>query len=392
MNKYLSIIKSRIIAFFPYFLSRIIFCFCHINENKFFFVSMCGTNYGDNMKSLSDYISANHDNAIIVWGFNKRTYDRIECEHIKVRFCTLRYYYHQFTSKYFLTNSGTNRYIYTKRKDQVKIQTWHGTALKRLGKDCNIQDHSRWLLPFKPKALRSELREADIFVSGSRFMTNLYYRAFEYPRKIYETGTPRNDIFFSYRPDVVRKVRHSLNIDDDSRIVLYAPTFRIDNKFTYYDVDLTKIRRLLEARWQKNSRLLVRLHPCMTRFAKDFADRYIDAIDVTLYPDMQELLYTSDVLITDYSSTMFDIMYAYKPVILYVPDRDTYNRGFYFDIDKLPFMIVNSNKEIDKIISAYDENLYRERIDKFMKEIGSVEDGHATEHVYNMMMQFPKID
>ena len=82
-------------------------------------------------------------------------------------------------------------------------------------------------------------------------------------------------------------------------------------------------------------------------------------------------------------------MYSYKPVILYVPDRKTYNRGFYFDIDKLPFMVVNNNSEIDNVVSKFDENEYRKKIENFKLKIGSVEDGRAAEHVYNLMMNFP---
>lgn len=391
MNKYLSIIKTRVIAFVPYYLSRLLFCFCHINENKFFFVSMGGTNYGDNMKSMSDYVSANHSNAIIVWGFNKDTYDRIECDHIKVRFYTFRYYYHQFTSKYFIINEGTSKFTYTKRKGHVKVQTWHGTALKRIGKDSKTQDHPKWLLPFKPKALKSELKEADIFISGSRFMTNVYRQAYDYQRKIYETGTPRNDIFFHQRNDIIEKVKRMLGINIDNKIILYAPTFRNDRNFTYYDVDLSLIRQFFEKKWENQCTVLIRLHPNMIGLADQFVAYHPNTVDATSYPDMQELLYTTDLLITDYSSTAFDIMYSYKPVILYVPDRNTYNRGFYFDIDKLPFLVVNNNKEILDVLSTYDERTYKDRINSFLQEIGSVEDGNAAKHVYELMMKFPNI-
>lgn len=389
MNRYFLRIKTHIVSIIPYIISRLIFVFVHIDKNKFFFVSMRGGNYGDNMKSISDYVQSHHDNAIIVWGFNNDMYDKMECNHIKVKFNTFRYYYHQFTSKYFITNDGTNKYTFTKRNGHIKVQTWHGTALKRLGKDVINQDHPKWLLPFKPKAMKSELKEADIFISGSKFMTDVFHHAYEYPRKIFETGTPRNDIFFSNRPDVILKVKKWLKIEEPNRIILYAPTFRADNKLTYYDIDLNKIRKLFEDRWHTKYTILVRLHPSMIRQEKEFEERHLDTVGATFYPDMQELLYASDVLITDYSSTMFDIMYSYKPVILYVPDRKTYNRGFYFDIDKLPFMVVNNNSEIDNVVSKFDENEYRKKIENFKLKIGSVEDGRAAEHVYNLMMNFP---
>lgn len=390
MFQLLDRIKRTCIAYFPYIISRFFAIFLPLNKNKFFFLSMGGTNYGDSMKSLSDYISSHHSNAQIVWAFDKQHYKLIQSNSIKVRMYSFQYYFHQITSTYFITNQGCSDIVFSKRKGQVKVQTWHGTALKRLGKDAKSQDWPKWMLRFKPKAMKNELRDTDIFISGSSFMTEVYKRAYEYPRMIYETGIPRNDIFFTARKDVKQKVCNFFDIPESVGILLYAPTFRNNGDISCYNFSFDILKGYLAEKYSKNYVLLVRLHPVMMSKIDELSDFLPNMVNANMYPDMQELLYTADALITDYSSTMFDFMYSYKPVILYVPDRDTYNRGFYFDIDKLPFIVVNNNSEIISKISKFDMEQYRKSIEVFMGEIGSVEDGHATPRVYNLMMNYNK--
>ena len=107
--------------------------------------------------------------------------------------------------------------------------------------------------------------------------------------------------------------------------------------------------------------------------------------NVTLYPDIQELLYAADVLVTDYSSTMFDFMYSLKPVILYVPDKEIYNRGFYFDINEMPFIIANNNAELPMALQKYDRNEYIDKVHAFLNRIGNVEKGNATEETFKLL-------
>ena len=132
---------------------------------------------------------------------------------------------------------------------------------------------------------------------------------------------------------------------------------------------------------------MVRLHPNLLKNKEDFLTRFpSDTIDASSYPDMIELLYSADVLVTDYSSCMFDFMYSYKPVILYVPDRLTYDRGFYLDIDSLPFIVLNNNLDIDQQLAKYNQIEYKKKLDKFLMEIGSFEKGTATENLINLLM------
>ena len=380
-------ILSSILLLVIYNITRLYAWLVPIRKNRFVFFSMGGNNYGDSVKCLSDYIQTYHQGAEIVWAFSRYYYDKVECEHKKVVYGSFRYYYYVISSKYYISNCYAPL-MAIKRKGQVMLQTWHGTALKRIGHDGKGGDHSSLISFIRPNTYKAAARDFDYFISGSRFMTDVYHRALDYPKKIDEVGMPRNDIFFQKRPQRMTKVKLWIHVDEKVKIILYTPTFRPDFGFTYYDVDLSAIKEYFESATKDEYAVLVRLHPRMMSKSAEF-DAYWGKehfYDVTLYPDMQELLYAADVLVTDYSSTMFDFMLSMKPVILYTPDKETYNRGFYFDIDELPFIIVNNNGELPLALENFKENEYVQKVSQFMERIGNAETGHATEKSYRLLV------
>ena len=132
---------------------------------------------------------------------------------------------------------------------------------------------------------------------------------------------------------------------------------------------------------------VVRLHPnlLINQAIARIHEMFPNAIDASLYPDMQELLYAADILITDYSATMFDFMYSHKPCFLYVPDVDTYDRGFYWKIKDLPFPSFKESKYISETINEFDNQSYLTAINRFLKRIGDCESGHASEKIYHLI-------
>ena len=378
MNKYIMKFEDSLKAIMPYSAFWLIRWGLPLKKEKYFFMSMGGNSYGDSVKNLSDFI---------IWAFSSYYYDKVDCDCHKVKLYSFEYYYHIITSKYISTNFSCKKMMLIKRRHQVKLQTWHGTALKRIGDDAKISDHSKLALLFRPDTLGTEAKRTDIFISGSSFMTEVYHRALKYPHKIYETGMPRNDIFFHNRPEITKKIRDYYGIDENKRIILYAPTFRPDRKFTYYDVDLNAIKTFFQNKTGKEFVIYVRLHSGLLTKSKELSRFFSKGIvNATLYPDIQELLYGADVLVTDYSSSMFDFMYTYRPVIMYVPDKKLYNRGFYFDLEELPFIKVNHNGELSAKLASFNEVEYKNSINKFLKYIGSVDNGNATEKVYSLLL------
>ena len=378
-------VKS-LLTLIAYIVTKLYSFLIPIKKNRFLFFSMAGNSYGDSVKSISDYIESHYDGAEIIWAFSRFYYETVNCTHKKVVFGSFRYYFYVITSKFYITNCFVPL-MYIKRKGQVMLQTWHGTALKRIGYDAVSGEHSSFINWLRPNTKTAAANNTDIFMSGSRFMSGVYRTAFKYPNTIYETGTPRNDIFFQDRPDIIKKVRKALSIDHDSKLILYTPTFRNGGTFEYYDIDLNLVKSYYQKVTGEKYTVLVRLHPGLVAKSDDFEKFFgTDVINVTLYPDIQDLLYVTDILITDYSSTMFDFMYSFKPVIMYVPDIDTYNRGFYFDIAKLPFMISNNNRELRRVLQEFRIDEYQKRVSEFIDEIGSYETGHATEYAYQLLM------
>lgn len=357
-----------------------------LRKDKFFCISMSGNSYGDNIKYLSNYISAHSTNAEIVWAFSSEMYSKVDCPFKKVKLYTFRYYYHVLTSKYILSNARLNQRMLHKRKGQIYLQTWHGTALKRLGKDVKKEKKSWLLRLIKPDVFQFDVNNTDIMISGSRFMSDIYRHKFLFKGQIKETGTPRNDLFFHDHPEINGKVRSYYKIDTESQIILYAPTFRSDGKFTYYNIDAKALMATWEKKTNKRCVFMVRLHPNLQYKSNDFISTFPNGtINASEYPDMQELLYSADLLITDYSSSMFDFMYSYKPVLLYIPDKESYDRGFYFNIENLPFMVSYSNNEITNNLALFDSQNYSIQIQTFLRVIGDVESGKATEKIYHML-------
>ena len=383
----MSKIKDYIHFFVAYYLTRLYAWIIPIRRNRFVFLCMGGNSYGDSVKSLSDYISENHENAEIVWAFTNDYYKKVDCSHKKVFFGSFKYFYYVISSKYYISNCYAP-FMIIKRHGQVVLQTWHGTALKRIGIDSVGQsDHSKFEKMIRPDVKKTGNKNTDIFISGSKFMSDVYHRALGYSKEISLTGTPRTDLFFHKHEDIDNKVRCFYHLGNDVKVILYAPTFRPGGTFEYYDIDLPQIRDYYSKKDDCNYVVIVRLHPNLASKEKELNNLFsFDFINATYYPNMQELLYASDILVTDYSSVMFEFMLSYKPIILYVPDKETYNRGFYFDVDNLPFIIIDNNKDIKKKLSMFDDMTYRNAIISFCSQLGFVEDGHATERVYNLLM------
>lgn len=384
----MSKIKEYINIIVAYYLTRLYARIVPIRRNRFVFFCMGGNSYGDSVKCLSDYISENHENAEIIWAFSSNYLRRVDCRHKKVIFGSLKYYYYVISSKYYISNCYAP-FMIIKRNGQVVLQTWHGTALKRIGKDSVDSDHTKLENLIKPDVIKKGNKQTDIFISGSAFMTEVYHRALMYSKEISLTGTPRTDVFFYNRKAIIEKVKSSLGIADVTKIILYAPTFRPGGSFEYYDIDLSSIKDFFYKKGGCDYVIMVRVHPNIAAKSDDLR-KFLpyDYINASFYPDIQDLLCATDVLVTDYSSVMFDFMFTYKPVILYTPDKDIYNRGFYFDMDRLPFIKIANNNEIIKELAQYDYEKYKYDIMEFRNKYGFVEDGKATERVYNLLMSY----
>lgn len=382
---------NRIGKSFGNIFSLIIRCFTRVHKGRMMCWAYTFKQYSCNPRYLTEYLLENNTEFEIFWVFkgNVDTFGvdkRIKC----VRYKSLRYFLLVNTAEFFITNARTDPYriYWHKRKGQKYVMLWHGgVALKRIEKDAESQLSYSYL-----KKAKIDSKVCDLMVSGCRFQTSLLKEKFWYDGEILERGIPRNDVFFdkARHPEMRERICRKYGISPDSRIVLYAPTFRRDKSIEPYRIDWSRVvPELRKIYGTEKVSVLLRLHPNL--IGKADASSLVNdesVIDVTRYHDMQELLCVSDLLITDYSSSMFDITMLKKPCMLYATDIEKYNRGYYFDFAELPFPLARNEEELIGNIRTFDSAAYDESVESFFeKHIGLCEDGNASKAIAGWLTQ-----
>jgi CDP-glycerol glycerophosphotransferase len=362
----------------------IILCIIHlfnllpIKNNKIFLYSYYGAQYGDNPKYISEYIKENDQQGTydIVWAFT----DLESTQHLshirKVKVMTLRYFYELCTSKVIITNFRTTDY-FVKRKNQYYIQTWHSSLrLKQIEKDAEAA-----LPPHYVEMAKRDSKKCDLLLSGCRYSTEIFKRAFWYKGEIFESGIPRNDVLLGNNEGKRKEILDKLNLSSTTKVVLYAPTFRKDHSLDLYDLDYEPLLKAAQKKFGGNWVVLVKLHPHLLSKSNQMVQQK-NVIDVTDYNDIQELLLIADILISDYSSLMFDYSLTNRPCFLYVPDVKQYlekERNFYFNLEELPFISAVSNSGLIREIEQFDEIQYNQEVQTFLNKVGSYENGNSSE-------------
>ncbi|MES9543451.1 CDP-glycerol glycerophosphotransferase family protein [Actinomadura sp. NPDC000600] len=300
-------------------------------------------------------------------------------------------------ARYIVTNQAMPAW-FLKREGQTYLQTWHGTPLKRIAYDLRDMPYQR----IEPLDwMEREVPRWDLLLSPSPYATQVMRRAFRYEGEVLEAGFPRNDILST--PEWERigaHVRKRLGIPQGKKVVLYAPTWRDDryhgggrHGFSM-ELDLDTMRQALG----DDHVLLLRTHHLITdrdlrltnRIAADRlagSDSGPFIIDVSRYPDIAELYMAADVLVTDYSSAMFDYAILGRPIVLYTYDLDWYRdhlRGFYFDLEaEAPGPVVRTTADVAEAVRAAPagEQRYADAYDRFFVKYCPHDDGQAASRV-----------
>lgn len=286
-----------------------------------------------------------------------------------VRYFSMEYLKEIATAKVVVCNHRTSNYhFFRKRPGQFYIQTWHSSLrLKKIEGDVPQLSESYL------NAAREDSGKIDLLLSGCRFSSDIFRRAFWYDGEILEKGTPRCDCFFADAAAAKEKVYRHFGIPAGKKLALYAPTFRKDNSASLYGFDPDMLQSSLGDEW----RIGCRLHPNLNAEIPDGT-----AIPMSKYPDMQELLSACDLLVTDYSSSMFDMAVAGKKCVLYVPDLEQYmanERGLYFDPMDLPFPKAADMEALCEAVTDFTD--YGSRCAAFLDGIGNFEQGNAAAEV-----------
>lgn len=345
--------------------------------------------YGCNPRYLTEYLLQHHPDMEIWWVFRKGVDTSAVDPRIKVvRFRTWQYYKLLATAEFLLTNARTDPYriYWHKRKGQKYLMLWHaGVALKRIERDAEAQLSYSYLCRAK-----NDSKVCDLMISGSAMHTELIHRAFWYDGQVLECGIPRNDVFFSkeLHASFRERITAMYGIAPEDKIVLYAPTFRRSGSIEPYRIVWPEVIPFLQKMFggEKVS-VIVRLHPnLMGKVDTSSLVAYEGVVDGTMYHDMQELMCAADMLITDYSSSMFDFSLQGKPCMLYAPDMKQYDRGYYFNLRELPYPLAESAVELKSNIENFDAEAYAQKLDDFlMRRVGVKEYGNAAQQLAQWM-------
>lgn len=361
-------------------LIRFINLLIPITPKKILFLSYYGNQYGCSPKYLSEYITQHHKDWKVVWAFtqpNKYNIPNIS----KVRYLSFRYFYELCTSKVIVTNYRMTD-LFRKRKSQVYIQTWHSSLrLKMIEKDAEATLPSHYV-----EMAKKDSENINWLLSGCEYSTSIFKRCFWYNGQILPTGTPRNDLLFNDDHSLKQQIFKKLEISENTNIVLYAPTFRKGDSLEYYNIQYKQLIQSLEKYKEGGWIVLVRLHPHLRNLSQSLLKGEANVLDATDYDDIQELLYIADMVISDYSSLIFDFAMTLRPCLLYVPDLVEYtskDRALYFNIKELPFPISLNNKELFEQIENLNLEEYKKNVNTFLASIGSYETGNACEKICN---------
>jgi CDP-glycerol glycerophosphotransferase len=264
---------------------------------------------------------------------------------------------------------------FARRRGQTVLQTWHGTPLKRIALDRPGTRLRAGL------ASRRESSHWDIMLAQNPFSAEVFRSAYAFRKAIWQEGYPRDDVLRTGDGAAIRK---RLGIPAKTRVILYAPTWRDDRPGKVDHLDVGSFSRDLGPGFLT----LIRGHSRTLRPGSDVVAAGV--LDVTSYPDISELFLVADVLITDYSSVMFDFSVTGKPIYFFTPDLVHYRdelRGFYFDLlAEAPGPVLTDPGELARRIRTPDPDEFAERYAAWRARFNPLDDGSAGERVVRRLL------
>ncbi|MCL2115478.1 MAG: CDP-glycerol glycerophosphotransferase family protein [Methanobrevibacter sp.] len=380
------------------FFYRIIFHLLPLKKNIILFESSNGRNYTGNPKYIYEYLlnSSKKDKFKYVWSLEDTSFD-IPGNPVKVRRTRLKYLYYSIVSNFWIFDSRHPQYL-LKKKNCVYIQTWHGTPLKKLALDMEKLNMSGKTNIEEYKAdFRENTSFWDFLIGQNDFSVNIFKRAFDFNGKFLKIGYPRNDILINEKKnaELISKIKKKLKIAKNKKIILYAPTWR-DNQFHsdgLYKFSSNMDFDSMKERLANDYILIIKYH----YLVKENIDwtKYSDFIIIAdEKQDIQELYLISDILITDYSSVMFDYSLLKKPMIFYTYDLEFYKknlRGFYFNIEEeVPGPIIENNEDLITFLENFSLDdyflKYESKYSKFMERYNQYDKGEASKEVAKLII------
>lgn len=352
--------------------------FIRVNNNIILINSFGGKKYDDSPKAIFEYMKTQekYKKYKIYWAFEHPEDFEIEGAE-KVKSDTLKYFIIALKAKYWITNSAIERGLKFKNKKTIYINTWHGSPIKKIGLAAN----SGQKILFKGS-------ECDIRFAQSEYEIEVSAISGTLPKEKYVlVGLPRNDELFSLQQSEIDDIRKKFNIPTNKKIILYAPTFRdwtrdSNGCIIAPPIDINKWKEKLSDKYI----IFFRAHYEINNILGIKDDEFIH--NMTDYPNLNELMKVSDILISDYSSIMFDYSILKRPIFSYSYDYEEFleKRGMYIDITKeLPNGICKTEDELLEQIVNCDFEKQKEKTKKFQEKYVQ-NDGNARKYIDKIIL------
>lgn len=373
--------KSRLQSI-PFYLCRIF----PIKKNKIVFCCIEGiTGYTCNPKYIAEEFIRRDEGYELVWlvdDMSKKFPKMIKKVHN-----TLWNRAYQLTTAHLWIDNSRKQMEVRKRSGQIYIQTWHA----KIGFKPTCLDRGRSFSQIAYLVSKHDSDMIDYVLSNSKWYDDTLPTGMIYDGAILRTGSPRCDILVNGRNESRRKVREAYNLPENTKILMYAPTFRGGSQGTNRIIkagnDSWNHKRLiaaLEERFGGKWCIFLRFHPQLVVRKLDNDMTNGNIIDVSRVDDMYEFLAGCDAFMTDYSSAAFDAAVMRIPIFLYADDYEEYEheRGkLLWDLRKLPFPLAINDEELEEQIRQFDENAYIDKLEKLFVDTEMVEDGKAAQKV-----------
>lgn len=367
-----------------------------VKKNVILFESNLGRNYTGNPRAVyEEMVRQGLDQEYECIWFFENPRKKIPGNAKIVKRARFQYLYYMAIAKVWLFDCRQPEFL-IKRKETSYIQTWHGTPLKKLALDMEqIDSVVSSSIEEYHEQFRKNTATWDYLISQNHFSTETFKRCFDFADKpIFEVGYPRNDILFrGNNKEYIEKIKKHYHIPLDKKVILYAPTWR-DNEFyvqgCYKFVSPLDFKKA-QAELGDEYVFLVKYHYLVSDKIdwseyKGFVYSFNEKIDIS------RLYLIADMLITDYSSVMFDYSILKRPMLFFAYDLEDYEnnlRGFYFDfLKEAPGPISKTTDQLILDIKQYDAKKWKEKYEKFSRKYNSADDGMASKKIVEKIKEF----
>ncbi len=333
--------------------------------------------YSDSPRSVSEYLASMHPSVERWWVVD--SHDHFPADARQIARHSPGYFQSLVSADFLISNDIISRH-YVGGRNVTYVQCWHGTPLKAIGFHDNKGGYKGSAAQFR-RTVR-DVKKWDYLLSPCPIITPILRSAFEYDGKVLEIGIPRNDVLCQDKDNETRsRVRSLYGLSDDDPVVLYAPTWRDDDRD-----DHGRLAHSVMPDWESIAKALPRVKVLFRthKNVRGAAPRLPSLIDVCEYPDIADLYLAADALISDYSSAITDFAVTRRPIISYVPDLEHYRqdlRTLYFDYDDwAPGPVVMNTADLIEALEdpLASKDAFRDRYEWFTRTFCPFDDGNAT--------------